>query len=124
MLIGDYVRLIKRKYINRKTLSMIDDIVVYTHNCVVYRVVIRYCELLTKRLKKYGIDYHFLILDEFPKTKITDKLVYENTKCKNGEMHDTYGKGKKYENLTIIFNNHTCNSLVVSGEDKTPSLNV
>ena len=117
MLIGDYVRLIKRKYINRKTLSMIDDIVVYTHNCVVYRVVIRYCELLTKRLKKYGIDYHFLILDEFPKTKITDKLVYENTNW-------PYGKGKKYENLTIIFNNHTCNSLVVSGEDKTPSLNV
>ena len=42
-----------------------------------------------------------LIEDEFPKTKITDKLVYENTKCKNGEMHDTYGKGKKYENLRI-----------------------
>lgn len=109
MLVGDYVRLIKRKYINRKTLSMIDDIVVYTHNCEVYKVVIRYCELLRKQLKRYGIDYHIIILDEFPKLMITDQLVRENT---------------KYENLTIIFNNHSSNSLVVAGEDKTPSLNM
>lgn len=108
MLIGECIRIIKRRYVNRKSLGMIDDIVLYTHKGEVYKVVIRYCELLIKPLKKLGIDNYIIILEEFPKVKITDDLVKNCT---------------KYENLTIIYNNHSCISTVVSGEDKTPSLN-
>ena len=108
MLIGDYARMIKRQYVQKKLRPMIDDIVVYTNKGIVYKVVVRFCELQIKQLKKLGIDYHIIILNDFPKTNITDELVRT---C------------RKYENLTIIYNNHSCNSLVVSGEDKTPSLN-
>ena len=109
MLVGDYARMIKRQYVSKKLRPMIDDIVVYTNKCTVYKVAVRFCELQMKQLKKLGVDCHIIILDDVPKTKIMDELVRG---C------------RKYDNLTIIYNNHTSNSLVVSGEDKTPSLNV
>ena len=109
MLAGDYARLIKRQCIQKQLRPFIDDIVIYTHKCEVYKVAIRFCELQMKQLKKMNIDSHIMILNGIPKINIADDLVKSCT---------------KYDNLTIIYNNHTCNSLVVSGEDKTVSLNV
>ena len=109
MLAGDYARLIKRQCIQKQLRPFIDDIVIYTHKCEVYKVAIRFCELQMKQLKKMNIDSHIMVLNSIPKINIADDLVKSCT---------------KYDNLTIIFNNHTCNSLVVSGEDKTVSLNV
>ena len=109
MLAGDYARLIKRQCIQKQLRPFIDDIVIYTHKCEVYKVAIRFCELQMKQLKKMNIDSHIMILNSIPKINIADDLVKSCT---------------KYDNLTIIYNNHTCNSLVVSGEDKTVSLNV
>ena len=109
MLAGDYARLIKRQCIQKQLRPFIDDIVIYTHKCEVYKVAIRFCELQMKQLKKMNIDSHIMILNDIPKINIADNLVKSCT---------------KYDNLTIIYNNHTCNSLVVSGEDKTVSLNV
>ena len=109
MLVGDYSRMIKQKYIHKKLRPFIDDIVIYTHKCEVYKVVVRFCELQMKQLKKMNIDNHIMILNDIPKINIDDDIVKNCT---------------KYDNLTIIYNNHTCNSLVVSGEDKTVSLNV
>lgn len=109
MLAGDYARLIKRQCIQKQLRPFVDDIVIYTHKCEVYKVAIRFCELQMKQLKKMNIDSHIMILNDIPKINIADNLVKSCT---------------KYDNLTIIYNNHTCNSLVVSGEDKTVSLNV
>ena len=109
MLAGDYARLIKRQCIQKQLRPFIDDIVIYTHKCEVYKVAIRFCELQMKQLKKMNINSHIMILNSIPKINIADDLVKSCT---------------KYDNLTIIYNNHTCNSLVVSGEDKTVSLNV
>ena len=109
MLAGDYARLIKRQCIQKQLRPFIDDIVIYTHKCEVYKVAIRFCELQMKQLKKMNIDSHIMVLNSIPKINIADNLVKSCT---------------KYDNLTIIYNNHTCNSLVVSGEDKTVSLNV
>lgn len=109
MLIGEYINLIKKKYIKKlKLMSYIEDIVVYTHKQIVYKVVIRFNELLMKQLKKMGIDYHIQIHTDMPKIKITDELVASCT---------------KYENLTIIYNRLTQISTVVSGEERTCSLN-
>ena len=109
MLAGDYARLIKRQCIQKQLRPFIDDIVIYTHKCEVYKVAIRFCELQMKQLKKMNINSHIMVLNSIPKINIADDLVKSCT---------------KYDNLTIIYNNHTCNSLVVSGEDKTVSLNV
>lgn len=109
MLAGDYARLIKRQCIQKQLRPFVDDIVIYTHKCEVYKVAIRFCELQMKQLKKMNIDSHIMVLNSIPKINIADNLVKSCT---------------KYDNLTIIYNNHTCNSLVVSGEDKTVSLNV
>ena len=93
MLIGDYARLIKRQYVAKKLRPMIDDIVVYTNKGIVYKVVVRFCELQIKQLKKLGVDYHIIILNDFPKINITDELVRN---C------------KKYDILTFRFD---CNFL-------------
>lgn len=109
MFVYEYVRMIKRQFIEKKLRSFIDDIVLYTNKGIVYKVVVRFCELQMKQLKKEGVENHFMILKEIPKIKINDEIVKNCT---------------KYENLTIIYNNHSCESLVVSGEDKTFSLNI
>ena len=75
MLIGDYARMIKRQYVQKILRPMIDDIVVYTNKGIVYKVVVRFCELQIKQLKKLGIDYHIIILNDFPKTNITIKEI-------------------------------------------------
>ena len=110
MLVAEYIQLIKNKFIKKlKLLSYVDDIVIYTHKTEVYKVVIRYNELLMKQLRKMGIDYHIQIYtDDIPKAKITDDLVANCT---------------KYENLTIIYNRLTQISTVVSGEERTRCLN-
>ena len=109
MLVRDYVQIIKINYIKKlKLLSYVDDIVIYTHKQEVYKVVIRYNELLMKQLRKLGIDYHIQIFTDIPKIKITDDLVANCT---------------KYENLTIIYNRITQISTVVSGEERTCCLN-
>lgn len=108
MMLNDYINMIKRKYIKKKTSKYLEDIVVYTHKAEVYKVVIRYSELLIKQLKKLGIDYHIIILTDIPKTKIDDELIRNH---------------KKYDNLTIIYNTHTQISKVVSGEDFIVSTN-
>ena len=48
MLVGDYARMIKRQYVSKKLRPMIDDIVVYTNKCTVYKVAVRFCELQMK----------------------------------------------------------------------------
>ena len=108
MLLCEYIDIIKRKYIKKRSSKYLEDIVVYTHKTEVYKVVIRYSELLIKQLRKLGIDYHIIILTDIPKTKITDELIRNH---------------KKYDNLTIIYNTHTQISKVVSGEDFTVSIN-
>ena len=110
MLVAEYIQLIKNKFIKKlKLLSYVEDIVLYTHKQEVYKVVIRYNELLMKQLRKLGIDYHIQIYtDDIPKAKITDDIVANCT---------------KYENLTIIYNRLTQISTVVSGEERTRPLN-
>ena len=110
MLVAEYIQLIKNKFIKKlKLLSYIEDIVLYTHKQEVYKVVIRYNELLMKQLRKLGINYHIQIYtDDIPKAKITDDIVANCT---------------KYENLTIIYNRLTQISTVVSGEERTRPLN-
>ena len=109
MLVADYIKIIKNKYIKKlKLLSFVEDIVLYTHKQEVYKVVIRYNELMMKQLRKLGIDYHIQIYTDMPKIKISDDLV---AKC------------TKYENLTIIYNRLTQISTVVSGEERTCCLN-
>ena len=62
MLVAEYIQLIKNKFIKKlKLLSYVEDIVIYTHKQEVYKVVIRYNELLMKQLRKLGIDYHIQI---------------------------------------------------------------
>ena len=109
MLVCYYVRMIKQQHIHKKLRQFIDDIVIYTHKGTVYKVVVRFCELQMKQLNKLNIDNHIMVLNDIPKINIDDDVVKNCT---------------KYDNLTIIYNNHSCNSLVVSGEDKTVSLNV
>lgn len=103
MLLCEYIRLIKQKYIKRKTKQFVEEIVVYTHDKVVYKVVVRYYDLMNK-LRKLGIDHYIQILTDIPKTKITDELITNHT---------------KYSNLTIIYNSRTQISTVVPGEEQT-----
>ena len=108
MLLVDFIKLIK-KLIPPRTLSFVEDIVVYTDKTEVYKVLVRYNEACWKKLKKLakreklGVDNHFYFLNHFPEAKISDQLVKE---C-------------KYERLTIIYNYHTQVSTVVSGEERT-----
>ena len=50
MLLCEYIDIIKRKYIKKRSSKYLEDIVVYTHKTEVYKVVIRYSELLIKQL--------------------------------------------------------------------------
>lgn len=109
MLLKDYIRMIKQKYVKHKTIDYIDEIVIYTHKGEVYKVVIRYYEALTKQLRKLGIDHYLQILTEIPKTKINDELI---SKC------------TKYENLTTVYSSRTQISTVMSGEERTVSTNL
>ena len=102
MLLVDYIKLIK-KLIPPRTLSFVEDIVIYTDKTEVYKVLVRYNEACWKKLKKLGVENHFYFLNHFPEAKINDQLVKE---C-------------KYERLTIIYNYHTQVSTVVSGEERT-----
>ena len=102
MLLVDYIKLIK-KLIPPRTLSFVEDIVVYTDKTEVYKVLVRYNEACRAKWKKLGVENHFYFLNHFPEAKISDQLV----------------KTCKYERLTIIYNYHTQVSTVVSGEERT-----
>ena len=86
-----------------RTLSFVEDIVIYTDKTEVYKVLVRYNGACWKKLKKLGVENHFHFLNQFPEAKISDQLVKE---C-------------KYERLTIIYNYRTQVSTVVSGEERT-----
>lgn len=103
MLVNQYIKEIKTKYVPKKTSDCIEEIVIFTHKAVVYKVVVRYYKGVERRLRKNGIDYFMQILNDFPRTKITDGLVADQT---------------KYENLMIIYRSRTQESTVMSGEDR------
>ena len=103
----DYIKLIKKNYVNRKTIPFIDDIIIYTHFTKVYKVVIRYNENLKRQLRKHNIEHYILILLDTPKINIIDKPVIE----------------AKPENLTIIYSNIYQLITVVSGEERISLIN-
>ena len=106
MFANAYVQLIKREYIEPKTISFIDDIVIYTDKRTVYKIVVRYCENVFKKVSKIfrknnkTITSHFVFLNDFPKITILDDLV----------------KNAKYDRLIMVYNNHTGLITVHEGE--------
>lgn len=109
MLLKDYIRMIKQKYVKPKTIDYIDEIAIYTYKGEVYKVVIRYYESLMKKLRKLGIEHYIQILTDIPRTKINDELI---SKC------------TKYDNLTTVYRSRTQISTVMSGEERTVSTNL
>ena len=108
MLLCEYIRIIKQKYIKRKTKDFIEEIVIYTHNKEVYKVVVRYYQGVENKLRKLGINYYLQILNDIPKIKLSDELITNHN---------------KYENLTIIYSSRTQMSTVISGEERTDFTN-
>lgn len=101
MLVIEYLALIIEKYLPKKTFGIVDDIVLYTHNKEVYKVVVRYypCK---RFLKKLGINHHLIFLNDFPKETLTDDIIQTSNK----------------NNLLIVFNRKSQTTTVQAGEER------
>lgn len=100
MLINEYLKLIYIKYIPKKSFKFIDNIVIYTDNKKVYKVLLRYTDRANKQLRKLKIQNRFKFIKDPPTEEITDEII----------------KNDNHERLTIIFDKNKEKSNIVVGE--------
>ena len=100
MLINEYLKMIYLKYIPKKSFKFIDNIVLYTENKQVYKVLLRYTDRSPHALRKLKIYNRFHFIPNPPEEIISDEIVIND----------------KHERLTIIFDKKTERSNIVVGE--------
>ena len=100
MLINEYLKLIYIYHIPKKTFKFLDNIVIYTDNKKVYKVMLRYTDRARKQLTKLKIDSPYKFVKNPPAEELTDDIIQND----------------KHERLTIIFDKKREVSNVVVGE--------
>ena len=100
MLINDYLKLIYIKHIPKKSFKFLDNIVIYTDNKKVYKVLLRYTDRSKNQLRKLKINNPYKFVINPPEEEITDDIV----------MND------KHERLTIIFDKKREQTNITVGE--------
>ena len=100
MIINEYLKLIYIKYIPKKTFKFIDNIVIYTENKKVYKVLLRYNDRSWKQLRKHKINNCHKFVINPPEEELTDDIITNDN----------------HERLTIIYDKKRGISNIVVGE--------
>lgn len=100
MLINDYLKLIYIKHIPKKSFKFLDNIVIYTDNKKVYKVLLRYTDRSKNQLRKLKINNPYKFVINPPEEEITDDIIIND----------------KHERLTIIFDKKREQTNITNGE--------
>ena len=100
MLINDYLKLIYIKHIPKKSFKFLDNIVIYTDNKKVYKVLLRYTDRSKNQLRKLKINNPYKFVINPPEEEITDDIIIND----------------KHERLTIIFDKKREQTQITVGE--------
>lgn len=100
MLINEYIKKIYLKYIPKKSFKFLDNIVIYTENKQVYKVLLRYTDRSPHQLRKLKIYNRFKFIPNPPEETLTDDLIINDN----------------HERLTIIFDKKAERTNIVVGE--------
>ena len=100
MLINDYLKLIYIKHIPKKSFKFLDNIVIYTDNKTVYKVLLRYSERSKNALRKLKINSPYKFVSNPPQEVLTDDIILKDN----------------HERLTIIFDKKTERTNITVGE--------
>ena len=100
MLINDYLKLIYIKHVPKKSFKFLDNIVIYTENKKVYKVLLRYTDRSKNQLRKLKINNPYKFVINPPEVEITDDIILKDN----------------HERLTIIFDKKREQTQITVGE--------
>ena len=100
MLINDYLKLIYIKHVPKKSFKFLDNIVIYTENKKVYKVLLRYTDRSKNQLRKLKINSPYKFVTNPPEVEITDDIILKDN----------------HERLTIIFDKKREQTQITVGE--------
>ena len=100
MLINDYLKLIYIKHVPKKSFKFLDNIVIYTENKKVYKVLLRYTDRSKNQLRKLKINTPYKFVINPPEVEITDDIILKDN----------------HERLTIIFDKKREQTQITVGE--------
>ena len=100
MFINDYLKLIYIKHVPKKSFKFLDNIVIYTENKKVYKVLLRYTDRSKNQLRKLKINSPYKFVINPPEEEITDDIILKDN----------------HERLTIIFDKKREQTQITVGE--------
>ena len=100
MFINDYLKLIYIKHVPKKSFKFLDNIVIYTENKKVYKVLLRYTDRSKNQLRKLKINTPYKFVINPPEEEITDDIILKDN----------------HERLTIIFDKKREQTQITVGE--------